>query len=154
MNDLIDKFKEVLTSVLPITLIVLILHFTISPLETSMLYAFLIGAVLVVFGLTIFLFGVDQGIEPIGYGVSKSTVYFGSYAVVITVLLILGFFISFAEPDLHILANQVDKITGGQYNNMIMVVTVSIGIGIMMTIGMIRILKMFPLNMYLQRHMA
>ena len=71
MNDLIDKFKEVLASVLPITLIVLILHFTISPLETNMLYAFLIGAVLVVIGLTIFLFGVDQGIEPIGYGVAN-----------------------------------------------------------------------------------
>ena len=91
MNDLIDKFKEVLASVLPITLIVLILHFTISPLETNMLYAFLIGAVLVVIGLTIFLFGVDQGIEPIGYGVAKSIVHFTSYAVVITVLLILGF---------------------------------------------------------------
>ena len=146
MNDLIDKFKEVLASVLPITLIVLILHFTISPLETNMLYAFLIGAVLVVIGLTIFLFGVDQGIEPIGYGVAKSIVHFTSYAVVITVLLILGFFISFAEPDLHILANQVDKITGGQYSNMMMVVAVSIGIGVMMTIGMIRILKNVPLK--------
>ena len=146
MNDLINKFKEVLASVLPITVIVLILHFTISPLETNMLYAFLIGAVLVVIGLTIFLFGIDQGIEPIGYGVGKSTVHFSSYAVLITVLLILGFFISFAEPDLHILANQVDKVTGGQYNNMMMVVAVSIGIGIMMTIGMIRILKNIPLK--------
>lgn len=146
MNDLINKFKEVLASVLPITVIVLILHFTISPLETNMLYAFLIGAVLVVIGLTIFLFGIDQGIEPIGYGVAKSTVHFSGYAVLITVLLILGFFISFAEPDLHILANQVDKVTGGQYNNMMMVVAVSIGIGIMMTIGMIRILKNIPLK--------
>ncbi len=66
MNELSGKLKEVLMAVLPITLIVLILHFTVSPLELNMLYAFLIGSVLVIVGLTVFLFGIDQGLEPIG----------------------------------------------------------------------------------------
>ena len=146
MNDLISKLKEVLSSVLPVTMIVLLLHMTISPLESNLLYAFLIGSVLVIVGLTIFLFGIDQGIEPIGYGVGNSLVHFRSYAVIVTVLLILGFFISYAEPDLHILANQVDSVTSGQFNNTLMVIAVSIGIGIMMTIGMIRILKDVPIK--------
>jgi hypothetical protein len=66
LNELSGKLKEVLMAVLPITLIVLILHFTVSPLELNMLYAFLIGSVLVIVGLTVFLFGIDQGLEPIG----------------------------------------------------------------------------------------
>lgn len=52
-------------SVLPIVAIVLVLHLTVAPLDPTALYAFLIGSLLVV-GLTIFLFGVDQGLEPIG----------------------------------------------------------------------------------------
>lgn len=128
-------------SVLPITFIVLILHFTISPLESNMLYAFCVGSALVIIGLTIFLLGIDQGLEPIGHGVGDTITHMNSYAVIITVSLILGFFISYAEPDLHILAKQVSSVTSGQFNNIFMVVAVSIGIGTMMTLGMLRILR-------------
>lgn len=141
MNELTEKLKEVLMSVLPITFIVLILHFTVSPLETDRLYAFLIGSFLVIIGLTIFLFGINQGLEPIGHDVGNTITHSNSYAVVITVSLILGFFVSYAEPDLHILAKQVDNVTSGQLEKTLMVFAVSVGIGIMMTIGMLRILK-------------
>lgn len=141
MNELKGKLKEVLASVLPITIIVLILHFTISPLEPSMLSAFLIGSVLVIIGLTVFLFGIDQGLEPIGHNIGNTMTHSNSYAVVITISLILGFFISYAEPDLHILAKQVDSVTSGQFDNILMVVAVSIGLGVMMTLGMLRILR-------------
>lgn len=141
MNELKGKFKEVLMSVLPIMFIVIVLHFTITPLEPNMMYAFLIGSGLVIVGLTIFLFGIDQGLEPIGHGVGNAITHSDSYALIITVSLILGFFISYAEPDLHILANQVDSVTSGQFDNILMVVAVSIGLGIMMTLGMLRIPK-------------
>jgi len=146
LNELTGKLKEVLMSVLPITFIVLILHFTISPLESNMLVAFLIGSALVIIGLTVFLFGIDQGLEPIGHGVGDTITHMNSYAVIITVSLILGFFISYAEPDLHILAKQVNSVTSGQFNNILMVVVVSIGIGVMMTLGMLRILKNIKLK--------
>lgn len=141
MNELTTKLKEVLMSVLPVSCIVLVLHFTVSPLESEAIYAFLIGSGLVIVGLTIFLFGIDQGLEPVGHGVGSAITQSNSYAVIITVSLILGFFISYAEPDLHILANQVDSVTSGQFDNKLMVVSVSIGIGVMMTLGMLRIPK-------------
>lgn len=141
MNELKGKFKEVLMSVLPITVIVLILHFTISPLAPEVLYAFLIGAVLVTLGLTVFLFGIDQGIAVIGHDVGHTLTVLDSYAIVITASLILGFFISYAEPDIHILADQVESVTSGEFGSTLMVVAVSIGLGVMMTIGMLRILR-------------
>ncbi|HHX53910.1 MAG TPA: DUF1538 domain-containing protein [Clostridiales bacterium] len=141
MSVLTAKFKEVLASVLPIVVIVLGLHFTITPLATNALIAFLIGSVLIIIGLTVFLFGIDLGLEPIGQGIGNTLAHSNSYAILITVSLILGFFISFAEPDLHILAKQVDAVTSGKFDNIFMVVVVSIGLGIMMTLGMLRILK-------------
>jgi len=106
-----------------------------------MFIAFLIGSALVIIGLTIFLFGIDQGLEPIGHNVGDTITHLNSYAVIITVSLILGFFISYAEPDLHILAKQVSSVTNGQFNNILMVVVVSIGIAVLMTLGLLRILK-------------
>ncbi len=141
MDELIRKFKEVLVSGVPIIIIVLVLHFSVSPLDFSIFYGFLIGAVLVILGLTVFLFGIDQGIEPIGRNVGNVITKSNSYAVLITASLILGFFISYAEPDLQILAKQINSITSGQMDNTLLVVVVSVGIGVMMTLGMLRILK-------------
>ncbi len=66
MDNLTNKLKEVLSSVLPITILVLLLNFTILPLERSLLIPFLIGSILIIIGLTIFLLGVDIGITPVG----------------------------------------------------------------------------------------
>lgn len=62
-----DKIKEVLQAVLPISLIVLILHFFFVPLSGEQLSLFAIGAVFVLFGLAIFLLGVDVSINQMGY---------------------------------------------------------------------------------------
>jgi hypothetical protein len=146
LDALKDKLKEVLASVLPITAIVLVLHFTICPLSTSMLIAFLLGSALVIIGLTVFLFGIDQGVEPVGHGIGNTLGHSKSFAVIISITLVLGFFISFAEPDLHILASQVDSVTTGQFGRLLMVTVVSIGIAVMMTLGLLRILKSIRLK--------
>ena len=63
---LLEKIKETVYSVLPIYIIVLILHFTISPLETSLMVIFTISTLLVVIGLSMFNLGVDNSIEKMG----------------------------------------------------------------------------------------
>lgn len=146
MSALHDKFKEVLMSVLPITLLVLLLNFTLCPMETSQIVAFLIGSFLVLIGLTIFLLGIDLGLEPIGHAAANAIAKSNRYLIVISVSLTLGFFVSFAEPDLHVLATQVDQLTGGSIHRLLMVSAVSAGLGLMMTLGLLRILHNTPLK--------
>ena len=145
MSVFVTKLKEVLSSVLPITIIVLILNFTLTPLETPLIIRFLIGATFIIFGLTIFLIGVDIGITPIGNNMGATVVRTNKLWFVAIAGLILGFFISVAEPDLHILAGQVDSVTSGLISKGSIVVVVSIGIAIMLAIGLIRIVFNFPL---------
>ena len=66
MNIFTSKIKEIIFTVLPITIIVVILNFTVAPLETDALYRFFIGTILVILGLTLFLVGVDVGVMPFG----------------------------------------------------------------------------------------
>lgn len=146
MQVLKNKLKEVIMAVLPIVGIVLLLNFTITPLDGKQLGSFLTGASLVIAGLTLFLFGVDLGISPIGRYIGGAIVKRNSLLVLTISGLILGFLISIAEPDLHILAGQVDMATGGMIQKIELVLMVSIGIAIMLTIGFIRIVYNIPLK--------
>ncbi|MCG9967296.1 DUF1538 domain-containing protein [Pelotomaculum terephthalicicum JT] len=145
MNILFEKFKEVIFSVLPITVIVLVLHFTLTNLETPQLIRFLFGALLIIIGLSIFLVGVDKGITPIGNLMGATLTKTNKIWIVGVAGLILGFFISIAEPDLHILAGQVDFVTGGVIPKFTIVVIVSVGIAALLTLGLIRIVYNIPL---------
>ena len=145
MNVLLGKFKEVLFAVLPITVIVYILNFTLTPLDKPSSIRFFIGAVLIIIGLSIFLFGVDIGISPIGDLIGTGLAKTNKVWIIVISGLFLGFFISVAEPDLQILAGQVDMVTSGMVSKLSILIIVSIGIAVMMTLGILRILYNFPL---------
>lgn len=141
MSVLLEKIKEVLFSVLPIMFIVLILHFTgISQLENHLIYKFILGGFSIIIGLSIFLAGVDIGISPIGELIGKYLTKTNKLWLIILIGLAIGFIISIAEPDLHILAQQVSSVSSGEISKNSIVIVVSIGISIMLTIGLIRIL--------------
>jgi hypothetical protein len=139
LSVLIEKLKDVILSVLPITVIVLILNFTITPIETNLLIKFLLGAVFIIVGLSIFLFGIDIGISPLSKLMGYSATKTNKAWVVALAGLILGFFITIAEPDLLIFAGQVDAVSSGVISKLGIVVVVSIGIAVLLAIGLLRI---------------
>ncbi len=146
LNILLKQLKEVSLSVLPITLLVTILNFTIVPIGSEIFIRYIIGAILVIIGLGVFLFGAHLGIEPIG-NLMGETVAKTNKAYLVGILgFILGFFITIAEPDLQILANQVNLASGGIVPSSLILIVVSIGVGIMVGVGLLRILFERPLN--------
>lgn len=146
MNILLQKFKEVTLSVLPITLLVVILKFTMVPIDNEIFARFLIGAILVVIGLGIFLFGAYIGIGPIGNLMGETIAKTNNSYIVAVLGFILGFLITIAEPDLQILAEQVNLASNGLLPSSLILIVVSIGVGIMVAIGLLRILYEKPLN--------
>lgn len=146
LNILLEKIKEVLLSVLPITILVVILKFTLVPIDNQMLARFLVGAVFIVMGLGIFLFGAHIGIGPIGNLMGQAVAKTDKSYIVGVLGFILGFLITIAEPDLQILADQVSLASGGIIGSSLILIVVSIGVGIMVAIGLLRILYGKPLN--------
>lgn len=145
MNLFIEKFKEVLYSVIPVSIIVLVLNFTFVPLPFAVLIRFIIGAVFIILGLTIFLLGVDLGITPLGSMAGSNLTKSNRLWVVVASGIVLGFFISIAEPGLLVLANQIDFITDGQISNISILIVVSLGLAIMVAFGLIRTVFNIPL---------
>jgi hypothetical protein len=124
---------------------VLILHFTVSPLTPSLLIRFLIGAVLIILGLVIFLIGVDIGITPLGNLLGSSLTKTNKLWIISVSGLILGFFISVAEPGLLVLAKQVALVTMGGISSVSILAVVSIGLAIMVAAGFLRVVYNVPL---------
>ena len=140
MNTLITKLKDNSLAVAPIAAIVLILNFTISPLGTTLLFRFLIGSVFIIVGLSFFLIGVDIGITPLGSETGFSLAKSNKIWIVVAAGLIMGFFVSLAEPGLMVLANQVDAVTKSQISGNSLLVFVSVGLAIMLVVGFLRII--------------
>ena len=149
LRVLSEKLKEVFSSVAPIVVIVLILHFTIIPLPMDTLLRFLIGSLFIVLGLAIFLFGIDVGITPLGKHIVTSMFSFNKLWIIVLGGLLLGFFISIAEPDLQILATQVSSVTNGLIPNITLLIVVCVGIAIMLVVGLLRIVYNISISLLL-----
>lgn len=146
MNRMVEKLKEISLSVLPIIILVLILNFTITPLDGTSLMQFLLGALFVIVGLSVFLVGVDISITPIGEYLGQGMVLSNSYWIVSGLGFLLGFIIAYAEPSLVVIANQIETVTSGTIPSQMILVTVSTGVGLVIAIGSLRIVTSFPIK--------
>ena len=136
MNEkLKEKVKESLSSVLPITLIVLVLSVTLVPMEIGTLALFLTGAVLLIVGMGFFQLGAEMSMTPLGEGVGKTLAKREKVLLIVLVAFALGTIITIAEPDLQVLANQVASIP-----NSVLIWTVAVGVGVFLALAVLRIL--------------
>lgn len=141
---LTDKCREALSSVLPVTLIVMLLCFTITPISGGMLMSFLFGAALLVFGMGLFTLGVELAMTPMGEYVGTEMTRSRKIWNVIGISLFVGIMITLSEPDLQVLAEQVPTIP-----NLTLILSVSVGVGFFLVVALLRILFHVPLRILL-----
>ena len=142
--QLMEKIKESLSSVLPITAIVLLLSVTIAPLTPGAIVLFSFGAILLIVGVGIFTLGVDLSMTPMGQGIGTALGRSKSLALPILLCFVLGALITVAEPDLQVLAEQVPAVP-----NMTLILTVAVGVGIFLVIALLRVRLQIPLSFLL-----
>lgn len=137
--DFIAKLKETLCSVLPIMGVVLILNFTVAPLG-GQLVPFLIGGALLVVGLSLFLAGTDIGMVPIGEKLGSVLAHKRNAVLMMVIGFIVGFGVTFAEPDVNVLASQVHSLNPA-INEKFLVFLIAVGLGLFVDVGLFRVLK-------------
>ena len=130
-----SKVLESLSSVIPIVVIVLILSFTIVPMPWYIILLFLIGAILLIFGMGLFTLGADIAMIPMGERVGAQLTKSRNLTLLVLISLLFGMMITIAEPDLQVLATQVPSIP-----NMTLILCVSLGVGCFLVLALLRIL--------------
>lgn len=141
---LIEKIKEAAISVLPIMAIVWLLHISVAPLEEN-LSRFLLGGCLLILGLAIFLVGAELGIVPIGQRAGSALTQKRSLALLLGAGFIIGFFITIAEPDVHVLAQQVYSVDPS-IQPLWLIGMIAIGVGLFVSIALARIIFQISLR--------
>ena len=137
-----QKVKEAFSSVLPITAIVLVLCFTVAPIDSGMFLSFIVGAFLVTLGMGLFTLGADTAMTPIGEYVGSSVMKTKKIWIIMPICFIVGVLITISEPDLQVLAVQLAK----TMNQWTLILTVGVGVGVFLVIAFLRIVLKLKLS--------
>ena len=141
MTHIFTSIKESLSSVLPIAIIVLILSVSCVSLDAGVLVLFLFGTILLILGMSFFTVGSSISMEPLGDGIGKSLSKSRKILLPLIICFVLGFLITVSEPDLQVLAEQVPTIP-----NAMLIICVGIGVGLFLSITLVRNKKEIPLR--------
>ncbi|MDD1794416.1 DUF1538 domain-containing protein [Enterovibrio makurazakiensis] len=116
-----------------------------------------VGLVLVVMGLTFFVFGLEMGLFPIGESMAHALAKKGSVFWLMVFAFLLGFGTTIAEPALTAVAAEaaevaaeggiitMDEESQSSYANGLRI-TVALSVGFAIMLGVLRILKGWPIH--------
>ncbi len=132
-----DKLKEALTSVLPVSILVLLLSLTPwVDISAKELGVFGIAAVLLIVGIGFFNVGADMAMTPMGQHVGEGLTQSRRLGVLLIVSFLMGVVITIAEPDLAVLAGQVKAVISPTA----LLLSVGLGVGLFLLLGVLKII--------------
>jgi uncharacterized membrane protein (DUF2068 family) len=161
MNESLSGFIHTLLGSLrdlaPIVLVIGFFQLVIlqQPIEHLPQIAF--GLFLVVLGLTFFIYGLEMGLFPIGEGMAEALARKGSLPWLIAFSFLLGFGTTVAEPALILVSSEAAEVAaaGGMIGESSeekqeyadgLRYTVAFSVGLAILVGVIRILKGWPIQ--------
>jgi hypothetical protein len=146
LQQLWHKIKEALVSVLPVTLIVIILNFTpLLNLSTYEVIVFSVCAVLLILGIGLFNLGADMSMQPMGEQVGSALMKSKKIPIIILVCFMMGLLITITEPDLSVLGSQVAAVI----NPTTLIVFVGVGVGAFLVLAILKIIFKKDLSLML-----
>lgn len=137
---------EVLQAILPITVGVIAINFLFIRMPSPVLIQFIFGAVMVIGGMILFLLGVRLGILPMGEAVGSELPKRRFVPYILAVAFLLGFSVTVAEPDVMVLSDQVNTVSGGSISNTLLVGVIAVGVGFFVAAAILRIILGFPIT--------
>ncbi|CAH0539025.1 DUF1538 domain-containing protein [Vibrio marisflavi] len=160
MEALTALLKSLFSSVrdlLPIALVVVFFQVIILQNPMPNMASILVGFCLVILGLTIFIYGLEMGLFPIGESMAQSFARKGSFFWLMVFSFCLGFGTTIAEPALTAVADEAAEVAaeGGVIPHNLeemeeyadgLRLTVALSVGVAIMLGVLRILKGWPIH--------
>lgn len=141
---LFEKLKESVLAVAPITALVLILC-CFFPIPGWTVFAFIFGAFMLIFGLSFFNLGAESSMMKLGEDIGAFVTKKKNLWFLIGVTVAIGLVITIAEPDLMVLAEQMQT----TIPKIQLILFVAIGVGVFLALALLRIVLQINLNVML-----
>ena len=133
------KLPEVLRASAPMVGSVCALQVTLVHAPMPQFLQVLAGSMLAVLGMLMLFAGVEHGILPMGRYIGAELPRKGSVWLIVSVAAALGFVTTIAEPDVLILAAQVDAVGGSTVSGVVLVYAIAAGVGLFTAAALWRI---------------
>ncbi len=160
MGGFVNLLKSMLGSLrdlVPIIVVVGFFEIFVLQQAPDNLANILIGLVFIVLGLTFFVFGLEMGLFPIGESLAQALARKGSVFWLVVFSFSLGFGTTIAEPALTAVAGEAAKVAAeaGAIGSSVeamdsyamgLRITVALSVGMAILLGVIRILKGWPIH--------
>jgi hypothetical protein len=141
-----EKSVEVLQAIAPLIGVVCLLQVTLVQAPIELFLHFLAGSGLASIGMLLLLAGIDFGILPMGRFVGGEIPKRESLALIIAVAVAMGFATTVAEPDVLVLASQVEVASEGAMSRHAVVYVIALGFAAFAGIAMARIVTGWPMR--------
>ncbi|MBE6557941.1 MAG: DUF1538 domain-containing protein [Ruminococcaceae bacterium] len=133
---LLLKIRESFTSVFPVAAIVLLLNLTpLVNFTWAEMGVFAVSAFFLILGIGLFNMGADMAMTPMGEHMGSGLTKTGKLGLLLSVCFAMGLFITIAEPDLTVLAEQVQGVIP---EKMVLIITVGVGVGLFLLLSVIK----------------
>lgn len=130
---------------MPLIVVICALQFMFVKAPASLFLQFLIGSLMALGGLVLFFTGIDVGILPMGRFIGSELPQRGSMVLIAITAFLLGFVTTAAEPDVLVMSKQVDLITQGNISRNAVLYVMAAGVGVFVTVAMLRIVFGWPM---------
>ncbi|MBA3008897.1 MAG: DUF1538 domain-containing protein [Desulfobacula sp.] len=166
--DFIYYFGKILfatgTDVLPILLLIVGFQVLVLRQKIPHLPRLIVGGVYVVFGLALFLAGLDKALFPLGNimatqlsdpaflygpGIIVDQADWKAYGWIYAFAAMIGFATTIAEPSLMAVAFKANEVSAGTISQWGLRITVAIGVAFGISLGTFRIVTGTPLYLYI-----
>ena len=151
-----------LRDVLPILLLIIFFQVVVLKKAIPHLKKVILGGVYVVFGLALFLMGLEKALFPVGKimasqltepafigSLENGVSNWGSYYWIYIFAALIGFATTIAEPSLIAVAIKANEVSAGTISKKGLRITVALGVAFALALGTFRIVTGTPLFIYI-----
>lgn len=163
LEELGITLLNTIRDVTPIVVLIAVFQIFIIRRTLPNLKKLILGVILVVFGLTFFLIGLEQALFPVGRSMVKQlsdpTFLMDNYSGELTdwqayywiyiFAALIGFATTIAEPALYAVAIKANEVSGGTIGTLYLRIVVAIGVAIALVVGTYRIIEGHSLVFYI-----
>jgi hypothetical protein len=146
---LLLELLSVVTDVLPILVVIFFFQYVIIKKAVPYLSRVTWGIVFVILGLYAFIVGLEMGLFPIGEAMAEQLTSQENHFFIYLFGFMIGFSTTMAEPALLAIAMKVEDISAGLIKQMVLRITVALGVAVGIALGAYRIVEGDPIHYYI-----
>lgn len=140
LNGFAHEAQSVAISICPIVIFFLLFQLVARSFHKKQMIRIFIGFLYTFLGLVLFLTGANVGFLPVGHDIGKHLAQLWGGWLLIPVGMLIGYFVVAAEPAVHVLNKQVERMSAGAISSAAMKRGLCVGVSIAIGLSMLRIL--------------